>query len=61
MCAAVYLVSPTGVSPHRFDPHQVLKIAPHRRQHVADTLNQISHDLEASESGPLSWACDPRP
>ena len=41
--AAVYLVAPVGVGPHRFDPHQVLEIAPHRRQHVADALNQISH------------------
>ena len=58
--AAVYLVAPAGVGPHRFDPHQVLEVAAHRGQHLADPLNQISHGLEASERGPLSWACDPR-
>jgi hypothetical protein len=57
--AAVYLIAPAGVGPHRFDPHQVLEIATHRGQHAADPLNQISHGFEASEGVGLFFAYPP--
>lgn len=40
---AVYLVAAILVGPDRGDSHQVLEIAPHRRQQLAYSLNQISH------------------
>ncbi len=45
LCAALHLVTPGGVGPHRFDSHQFLEIAPHRRQHLAHPLHQTSHGL----------------
>ena len=47
--AAMHLVAPGRVGPHRFDAHQVFEIAAHRRQYRADALNQISHAIEATK------------
>ncbi|COX37308.1 Uncharacterised protein [Mycobacterium tuberculosis] len=40
--AAVNLVAPIWVGPHRFDADQLLEITPHRRQHLTDALNQLA-------------------
>ena len=50
--AAVHLLAPGGVGPHRFDPHQVLEIAAHRRQHLAHALYQIAHGVEVNRPAP---------
>ena len=46
--AAMHLRAAGRVGPHGLDAHQVLEVGPHRRQHVADTLGEITHGVHAS-------------
>ena len=45
---AVHLVAAGRVGPHRLDADQVFEVGPHRRQHIADAVDQITHADEVN-------------
>ncbi|BBX86892.1 hypothetical protein MAUB_47650 [Mycolicibacterium aubagnense] len=44
------LVVPRRVGPHRLDADQVLQVGTHRRQHLTDSGDEITHAPKANSS-----------